>query len=166
MNTLMVLRKRAPIALRTQTINPRGLANRFAARAAQRYWWLRKAGEPLCNVNVPDIHATLFVPPQQVALETIVRNEAALARYYAARYAYRARLLTDNFQHLIAAPVDHIAGRLHRAPPTVAHAKFRAVSPARPETMKIAVNGTRQPVDLRTSKSVRLNGTSSVAKPH
>ncbi len=142
MNTLMILRKRTPVALRMQTINPRHVVDRYVARAAQHYWWLRKAGEPLCDVNVSDVHVTLFVPPQQVALETILRNEAALARYCAVRYVYRTRRLTYNFHNLVLSPVDHIAGQPRRTSPTIAHVKLHTVKPVRLEAAKIAANGT------------------------
>lgn len=86
------------------------LLNRVVARAALRHWRLRQPGEPLCDTDLPDLHAMLVVPPQQVALETTLRNERALKRYYAARVDYRERLLEGNFDHVVIPTPDGVKG--------------------------------------------------------
>lgn len=115
MNTAMVLRRRTPIASLAGTANPHHLMDQLVTHAARRHWKLRRDGQPLCNVELPEVHSVLYVPPQQVALETSLRNDAALARYYTARCAYRARFLSNDFQTSIIPPADQVMGRPRRA---------------------------------------------------
>ncbi|TAM10736.1 MAG: hypothetical protein EPN72_09760 [Nevskiaceae bacterium] len=111
MNTPMVRDPNALAPSPDAHQQPDGFLARFMARAAERHWRLRAAGAPLCDTDLPDLHAVLVVPPQQVALEMTLRNERALKRYYAARVDYRERVLERNFDRVAIPVVDGIRGK-------------------------------------------------------
>ncbi|HEU0196009.1 MAG TPA: hypothetical protein VFQ88_02185 [Nevskiaceae bacterium] len=145
MNTFMVLRQRAPITLRTESNRMYGIVRRTQAGITRRYWRLRPAGAALCDVDLPAIHATLFVAPQQIALESMLRNEAGLARYYAARYTYRKQALTDHFENTVMPSTDHVCGPGRRA--TI-----------RPSAVKLARTSGNQRPDQRRGRLSAAQG--------
>ncbi|HEX7382244.1 MAG TPA: hypothetical protein VF265_08835 [Nevskiaceae bacterium] len=93
-----------------------------SGEAVRHYWRLRLAGQPLCELEVPDVHAIVFVSPERIALEAALRNESGLARYDAARHARRIEEMRANFEAQVTPAVDHIDGEARLADVRVPHA--------------------------------------------
>lgn len=96
---------------------------RRSQAALPRYWRFRTTGQPLCELDVPDVHAIVFVSPERIALEAALRNESGLARYDAARHARRIEKMRADFEACVPSMADHVDGQARvaatRAPRTV-----------------------------------------------